>query len=398
MKEQHPWRIPAVFAVSFFVHYLDRNLVSLALPEIARQGAWTVQQTASYGELLLGAFFLVYGAAQLLLAEPAERFGAKKSLMLVIIGFSAVTMAFGAVGLALGAGSIALLIALRALLGLAESVHVPMMSAITAQYFPQMLRARANSTWSVGLIVATALGPVIAVPIIAQHGWAMAFILIGGAGLAIALPAVWFAVPRDGASQSRQAGVFKPHANYWLYVVCGVLNAFCAFGILGWLPTYFVKAKNLDFAQLGWPLAVVFTAGVIGTLLLAWIGDKVGRRVRLAAVGFAAASGLCFMATQSTALMPLVALFASAVFAQSAFTAQEYATVQRLSGDTQVGRATGLYNGISLIAGGVGGSLVPAMIVKATGSFDQALMSVVIGAVLACIACTVLSLRMEKSA
>jgi MFS family permease len=389
-----PWRVPLALAVSFFVHYLDRNLIALALPAMAQDMRWTDRQVGAYGEWLLGAFFLTYGAAQMLLAAPAERWGAKRSLLAVVIGFSLVTVTMGWAG---AAGGIVWLVALRAALGIAESVHVPMMSAITTRHFPQDVRARANATWSVGLIVATGLGPVISVPIIQAWGWSAAFVVLGAAGLLLALPAVWATVPRDAATGGSQAGVtdwaFARRSNYWLYVACGVANAFCAFGILGWLPTYLIRAKGLDFGALGWPLAIVFTTGVVSTLLLAWWGDRAGRRVRWAAVGFGAAALLCALAIQAQSLPALVLLFACAVAAQSAFTAQEYATVQALAGDRSPGAATGVYNGISLMLGGVGGSLVPGAVVAATGSFDQALASVAIGALVAAALCALLAWR-----
>jgi MFS family permease len=391
--EALPWRIPFALAVSFFVHYLDRNLISLALPAMAQEFSWSDRQVGAYGEWLLGAFFLTYGAAQMILAAPAERWGAKRSLLAVVIGFSLVTIAMGWAG---AAGGIAALVALRAALGIAESVHVPMMSALTARHFPQAVRARANSTWAVGLIVATALGPLISVPVIQAWGWSAAFAVLGAAGLLLALPAVWAVVPRDATATAqiqKTDWAFARQPHYWLYVACGVANAFCAFGILGWLPTYLIRAKGLDFGALGWPLAIVFTTGVLATLAIAWWGDRAGRRVPWAALGFVAAGGLCLLAIQAQSLPALVALFALAVAAQSAFTAQEYATVQALAGDHSPGAATGVYNGISLMLGGVGGSLVPGAIVAATGSFNQALASVAIGAVIAAVLCALLAWR-----
>jgi sugar phosphate permease len=49
----------------------------------------------------------------------------------------------------------------------------------------------------------------------------------------------------------------------------------------------------------------------------------------------------------------------------------------------RVGAGTGLYNGRSVLFGGVGGSLIPGAIVAATGSFEAGIMSVVVGALLA---------------
>lgn len=389
-----PWHVPLIFAVTFVVHYLDRNLIAFALPRMAQELHWSDRQVGEYGQYLLGAFFLSYGLAQLLLSGAAERFGAKRSLVLVIIGFSFVSMAMGPLG-----GSLAMLVGLRLLLGLAESVHVPMMGVITARQFPQQVRARANAIWNVGIIVATATGALITVPIIATWGWRNAFVIIGGAGLVIALPLVLLFVHHTKPAPGTVSGkprIYRGTRDYWLYVSVGVLNAFCGFGILGWLPSYFVRAKGIDFAALGWPLAIVFGAGVVGTLAIAWLGDRLQRRVTLASAGFACAALVLVFAIPARELVPMVALFALAVFCQSAFQAQEHATIQQLAGDVDVGAATGTYNGTSLLVGGVVGSMVPGAIVAATGSFDLALSAIAVAALAAALLAGVLAWRLRE--
>ncbi len=381
MAQRLPWRIPFVFALTFIIHHLDRNAMAYALPQIAAEKGWSNAEVGQWGQALLGAFFITFGLAQISISGLAERFGAKRSLLGAIIGFSLVSMAMGPLG-----GSIASLIGLRLLLGLAESPHVPMMGAITARNFPVQARALANAIWSVGIIIATALGSAILVPLMSAVGWRNAFVVIGAAGLLIGAPLVALFVEdrqRDSVPAAGPAGgAFRRNFDYWLYVVIGILNAFAGFGILGWLPTYFVRAKGIDFAALGWPLTLVFTAGVVGALSFAWAGDRTGRKVAFVAIGLVLAGGLLVVAISAQALGPLVGLFAAAVFCQSAFVAQEHATVQALAGDREVGAATGVYNGISVLFGGVVGSVVPGAVIAATDSFDAALYVIAGGAAL----------------
>ncbi len=376
------WRIPIALAFSYFFHYLDRNIIAVALPAMANDFGWSDREIGYYGERLLAAFVLTYGLSQMVLSGWAERWGARRSLLLVVTGFSVVTVCFGLAGML---GSVLLLILLRALLGVAESVHVPMMSAITAQHFPGEVRARANTTWSVGIVLATAVGPLLAVPLITHIGWAKTFILLGGAGLVLMVPLLMWAVPPDGKVQARrQTGWhFVQLPDYWLFVLCNALNAFCVFGILGWLPTYFTRAKGVDFQALGWPLAIVFTTGLVGTFVFAALGDRKGHRVGIAAAGLVLAAPLIAAGVAVANLSMMVVLFALAVLAQSGFAAQQYATMQKLVEDRRVGAATGLCNGLALVVGGVGGSLVPGTVVAATGSFDRGLLSIAMGALLA---------------
>ncbi|MGO9772839.1 MAG: MFS transporter [Roseiarcus sp.] len=376
-----PWHIPFIFAATFIIHHLDRNAIAYALPRIASELQWTDRQTGDWGQYLLGAFFLTFGLAQISFSGLAERFGAKRSMVAAIVGFSCVSMAVGPLG-----GSLAMLILLRLLLGLAESVHVPMMGVITARNFPTEARATANSIWNVGLIIATALSSAIMVPLMSAFGWRDTFVVIGASGLLIGAPLVVLFVRDKGIAESKadaKSATFRRRPDYWLYVAIGVLNAFAGFGILGWLPTYFVRAKGIDFDALGWPLSIVFTAGVIGTLAIAWIGDRLNKRIALASLGFLGASGLLCLAIRAQTLAGLVALFALAVFCQSAFQAQEHSTVQALARDKDVGSATGVYNGMSLVIGGVVGSMVPGAIVSATGNFNYALFAIAIAAAVA---------------
>lgn len=395
------WRIPITLAVTVFVNYLDRNNLSLAMPRIAHDFGWTDREIGSNGELLLGAFFLSYGLSNMLLSPFAERFGPKRSVIVAIAAFSLFTILSAPLGQSLTA-----LIVLRLLLGLGEGVHIPMLSAITSRWFPVDERSRANAIWGAGILLATATAPLIVVPLSNAIGWRPTFAVLGAVGMILSIPLVWFLVQdephRDygvsdtelayihtGHRMSDVAAVRTPRGGYardrrfWLVVLGGTLNAFCAFGTLNWLPTYFNRAKGIDFERLGWPLALVFAAGIAGIILMAYLGDKLQRRTLLAGVSFLVAGVMVYIASTVNTLELLVLFFAIAVFFQSAYGAQEYAIVQRLLPSDQVGAGTGLYNGLSVLFGGVGGSLIPGLIVATTGSFDAGILSIVVGALLA---------------
>ena len=65
------WIIPLVLAVTVFVHYLDRNNLAIVLPQIAREFGWDDRQIGQHGNLLLGAFYLTFGVAQVILIPIA---------------------------------------------------------------------------------------------------------------------------------------------------------------------------------------------------------------------------------------------------------------------------------------------------------------------------------------
>lgn len=387
---QTRWQIPAVLAVTVFINYLDRNNLALAIPRLAHDFHWSDREIGAKGEVLLAAFFLSYALSNLLLSPLAERFGAKRSVMAAIIAFSLVTLLSAPLG-----GSFAALIVLRLLLGLGEGVHIPMLSALTSRWFAPQERSRANATWGSGILLSTAIAPLIVVPLIQSWGWRSMFAVLGLGGLLLSIPLVYFLVPDDSVHTGQQpVDAISPDAvlegkrsiyyrrdyRFWLAVVGGSLNAFCAFGILNWLPTYFNRAKAIDFEHLGWPLALVFSAGIVGLAVMAYLGDALQRRIQLAGVGFLIAGAMVYVASTSDRLELLVLFFALSVFCQSAYGAQEYAIIQHILPSQQVGAGTGFYNGLSILVGGVGGSLIPGSIVAATGSFDLGMLSIVAGA------------------
>jgi sugar phosphate permease len=400
------WRVPVVLAVTVFVNYLDRNNLALAIPRIAQDFGWSDREVGSNGELLLAAFFISYALSNMLLSPLAERFSPKRSVMISIVAFSLITILCAPLGQSLPA-----LIGLRLLLGISEGVHIPMLSSITSRWFPLAERSRANAIWGGGILVATASAPLIIVPLIHSTGWRSTFAVLGSIGVLVSIPLVHFLVQdepsNNGMGTNRTNAIREQSASshetqrvearyfrdrcFWLVVVGGTLNAFCAFGLLNWLPTYFNRAKGINFERLGWPLALVFTAGIVGIALMAYLGDKLQSRTQLAGWGFLAAGIMVYFASSVNKLGLLVLFFAIAVFCQSAYGAQEYAIVQRLLPANRVGAGTGLYNGLSLLFGGVGGSLIPGSIVAATGSFDAGILSIFVAALLASLVMFVLS-------
>ncbi len=240
------------------------------------------------------------------------------------------------------------------------------------------------------------------IPLIQALGWRSTFAVLGIGGMLLSIPLVYFLVQDQPLRERWQDTAthddgrtplshYRRDPRFWLAVVGGSLNAFCAFGLLNWLPTYFNRAKGIDFEQLGWTLALVFTTGIVGIVLMAYLGDKLQQRTQLAGIGFLIAGVMVYFASTTNRLDLVVFYFAIAVFCQSAYGAQEYAIIQRILPSDRVGTGTGLYNGLSILLGGVGGSLIPGSIVAATGSFDAAILSIVVGAGMASVVMFILA-------
>jgi sugar phosphate permease len=387
------------------VGFIDRLNLSLALPAIAHDFGWTTAQVGSYGGELLSVFFVGYGLSNIFLTPVAVRLGPRRSLLFIVLFFSA----FSALG-APASTSLLLFGSTRLLMGLGEGPHFPMMATLTKAWFPAHERSRANGLWIGGAVVATVITPLIVIPVITHFGWRIMLVAVGSTGMVVTLPVMWLAVydtPAQApwlasaeAERLRHVDPEEPTGRgyfflktpaFWVLLLAGSLNNFCAFGALNWLPTYFTQGRHLEFEKLRFAASVPYAFGVFGVAAAAWLGDRLQRRALVAAVGFVGTAAMIYRAASTTTIAATIAAFAMAVFFQSAYTPQEFAFLQRILPADSVGRGAGIYNGVALLVGGGMGTLVVGRVVSATGSYTAGIFTLVVAALLAAVTLGVLS-------
>ena len=377
------WRMPIALLIVTTINWFDRSALSLALPKIAEEHGWSTAEIGAQGGRLIALFFLGYGLANLILSPLAERFGPRRALALSVIAFSVAT----ALNAPFGA-TVAALAVLRFALGVAEGIHFPMASAIVSRWFPLGERSRANGLFILGIQVAIISGPFLMVPLITRFGWRSMFLALGALGLVIALPAVIGILRDDGPYLSADAprrgaplwAVFRL-GSYRLVLVAGILSNVIAYGILTWLPTYLAEGRHVPFAALAADTSAPFWLGAVAIPVWAILGDRTGLRALFASVGCGLAGLGVYLAAHAGTLVATVALLGGSIFFQNAYQTAEFALVQRILPPARVGAATGLYNGMSIILGGAGGTALIGKVVEVTGSYDSGLMVVVIAGV-----------------
>ena len=376
--------------MTFLIAYYDRLNIALAMPLIAAENGWNNAETATNGALLMGLFYAGFGVANIFLTPLGARFGPRRSIVVIILLWSVFT-ALGAIA----SQFMMIFLASRILLGLSEGVHVPMMNQLTNAWFAPGERSRANSAWVSGLFLSILTAPIVLVPIMEQQGWRSGFYVLAVGGTLVSLPLVLRFVydrptlhPRveaamalalerganDGRTDAYRTWLLLKERPFQLMMAGGILNNAVALGIAGWLPTYLASLEGVRYGDLSWLAAIPYGASLLGLALWAFIGDKTNRRAWVAAGGYLGAGILAtaaLAAGTAGAVWLTVVLLSLAVFCVSAWTASEFAIVQRIVPRARVANGIGLYNGLTtMIGGGLGPFVVGGIIDGGAGTRD----------------------------
>lgn len=369
------WVVLAVSWIVFFVAFLDRVNLSVAMPLISKEFSLTPEQMG----YLFSAFFITYTAFQIPGGYLSDKIGPKNVLIGALAWWSVMTIATGF------ARSFSQFFIVRVLFGIGEGLQPPCAFKLNSNWFPNQERATANAVFTSACSFGPAVAPSIAVAIIGQWGWHALFYIFGGMGFVI-LPLLYFLVkntPEEDPSISKEEleyikkgqgeiatavaekngeglmGVLK-NRNICLLALTyfGFMCAF--FGLLSWLPTYLAKARGFELVKMGIFSGLPFLALGIAQPLGGWLSDKVfvgHRKLQAILVNLAAGPVLYGVVVAPNETIAMVFLVCTGFLVGLAFGplwAMPMESVKRSS----VGMATGFMNA----GGSVGGILSPIII------------------------------------
>ncbi|GAB4860050.1 Probable anion transporter 4, chloroplastic, variant 2 [Ancistrocladus abbreviatus] len=198
--------------------------------------------------------------------------------------------------------SLWMLLAARAMLGIAEGVALPCMNSMIPRWFPQAARARAVGIAMAGFQLGSAVGLVLSPIFMAKAGVFGPFVIFGLSGFLWVL--VW--VSAISSTPDRSPHISKFELNYilknrqqsiqpsmvenkqkskvippfkrllskpptWSLMIANAMHSWGFFVILSWMPIYFNSIYHVNLRQAAWFSAVPWSMmALIGYFAGAW--------------------------------------------------------------------------------------------------------------------------------
>ncbi|PKU22809.1 MFS transporter [Telmatospirillum siberiense] len=365
----------SLLILSGVVNYMDRGTLAVASQTVAKELGLSLGQMG----LLLSAFSWSYALAQLPTGGLVDRVGPRR---LLAVGLALWSVAQAAGGLA---ANFVQLITARVFLGIGEAPQFPSAARVVSNWYPVSRRGVPTGIFNSASPLGTALAPLILTQLIIFLDWRWMFILMGGAGLVVAL--VWYALYRDPAemrldqeetayltSETEERTAPKVTFADWLSLFSfrttwGMILGF--FGsvylnwvYLSWLPAYLIGERHMSLARTGVAASVPFFCGFLGCLAAGWVSDQVTRRTQgspvkgrripvvVAMLGMAAFTIPAALADSNLVALACISVV---IFLANAASACSWALVTAAAPPSRIASLGALQN----FGGFIGGALAP---------------------------------------
>ncbi|MFN7939897.1 MAG: MFS transporter [Bryobacteraceae bacterium] len=248
MKPQ--WALIAYLWTCYVLNHADRQVVYTLFPALQSEFGLSDTMLGMTGALFLWVYGFCSPAAGILGDRWPRALMVTGSLAL----WSSVTLLTGF------APNGTVLLALRALLGISESLFMPAAYALMASAHGPETRSKAISIFATSQLAGVAIGGSISGWLAEHYNWRIAFWVLGSAGLLFAGPLYAFLrrVPASFLGEgSKEAASAKSFVSLFFIPSLRVVVVFCAVATFGlylvytWLPTFLHDKFGLGLARAG---------------------------------------------------------------------------------------------------------------------------------------------------
>ena len=412
------WLIVLMLFCVTAVNYADRATISISGPAIAKE----LQMNSIAMGYIFSAFGWAYVIAQLPGGWLLDRFGSRRVYACSIFFWSLFTLLQGTVGFFAGGTAVIVLFCLRFMVGTSEAPSFPANSRIVAAWFPARERGTASAIFNSAQYFATVIFAPLMGWIVHTFGWHHVFSVMGVIGLIMAL--IWVKIihdPKDhplinaaeveyieqggglvnmDISQKDSGKQEGPNIAYikellknrmlvGVYIAQYCINALTYFFIT-WFPVYLVQARGMSILKAGFAAAVPALFGFAGGILGGILSDFLLRRGYSLSVARKVPIVLGMLLSMSMLVCNYVDAqwLVVAIMALSFFGKGIGALGWAVNSDTAPKQIAGLSGALLNTCGNLSSITTPiaiGYIIANTGSFNGALLYVVVHAFVAII-------------
>lgn len=396
------YTILSILFLTYVVSYMDRMVMATTIPYIADEFKLSTVEMGS----VMSAFFVTYSLIQIPGGMLADKFGPRVNMVAGIAWWTIFTAATGM------ASSLKGLIIVRALFGLGEGVHPPSAFKTISMWFPKKERGRAISVMFLAQILTPAVAPLIAAAAIITWGWRETFYLMAIPGIPLIF-LVWKFLENPENSQlvslaelseikgdqAAEASDKKFALRYvltlplaWKCFFTVMCSNMISWGLLFWMPTYYIKEFGFSPMQMGIYTAIPLLSGAVGMLIGGYISDRSFHSKRKVPIITGILAGSLFLYLNScvtTASMAITCQSIAFFFLSIALSAF-WALPTSVLPSAVIGSAAGFINAGAQLAGMLS-PLIVGYLINVSGDFTTAFMFFAACGILAALITTTIS-------
>ncbi|RAK60655.1 MFS transporter [Phenylobacterium hankyongense] len=272
-------------AIVYTFNFMDRQIMSILAEPIRKDLGLSDTQLGMLTGLAFAAFYTTFGIPVAWLADRARRVW----IMAAACGIWSVFTA--ACGLATNFTQLALA---RVFVGVGEAGGSPPSYSLISDYFPPKERGTGLAIYSLGVPAGSMVGSALGGWVAANHGWRMAFFVVGLPGVLLALLLlVVVREPKRGGLDALAAGhaahppsppigaaiaSFFANRTLVLTAISSGLSAFVGYAMLSWNPAFLIRVKEMSLKDVAVYYSLVMgITGMIGTFGAGFIVDRLGQ-------------------------------------------------------------------------------------------------------------------------
>ena len=347
------WALIAVLWLTYFLNYVDRQVIFSLLPALKADIAMSDAALALIGSL----FIWFYSLASPLGGRLADRFGYPQMILISLLLWTGATLATGL------STSVASLLVWRAAMGITEALYFPAAVGLLGALHSTEVRSRVIALHGSAQFAGVAAGGWFGGWMAERYDWRSAFLCLAVAGI-VWLAVLWMLIRRTIGNvlpARKESGRMGDLGNRHFGALALAFFGLCAmlWIIYAWLPLWLHEKYQLSLSASGLQATLYVQMGALAGILAGGIGGDWARRRapmgRYLVIGTGLLLSSPFAGWTFAAMDLTVATAAGGMF--GVFSGVMMANTMAAAYDVVPTRSYGLAAGVLTMIGGSAGGL-----------------------------------------